>query len=84
MCIRDRLEFAVTASKGGVQPIVGSTLNLRREEAEDARRLRVVGGTSHVGQAPDQLVLIAQTDPGYRNRPAVSYTHRTLPTNVSG
>jgi DNA polymerase III subunit alpha len=61
------LEFAVTASKGGVQPIVGSTLNLRREEAEDARRLRVVGGTSHVVQAPDQLVLIAQTDPGYRN-----------------
>jgi len=61
------LEFAVTASKGGVQPIIGVTLNLRHEEVDDARRLRVVGGTSHVALAPDHLVLIAQTDAGYRN-----------------
>ncbi|MDA1309723.1 MAG: DNA polymerase III subunit alpha [Proteobacteria bacterium] len=61
------LEFAVTASKGGVQPIIGVTVNLRHEEVDDARRLRVVGGTSHVALAPDHLVLIAQTDAGYRN-----------------
>jgi DNA polymerase-3 subunit alpha len=61
------LEFAVTASKGGVQPIIGVTLNLRQEEVDDARRLRVVGGTSHAALAPDHLVLIAQTDAGYRN-----------------
>jgi DNA polymerase-3 subunit alpha len=61
------LEFAVTASKGGVQPIIGVTLNLRHEEVDDARRLRVVGGISHVALAPDHLVLIAQTDAGYRN-----------------
>jgi len=61
------LEFAVTASKGGVQPIIGVTLNLRHEEVDDARRLRVVGGTNHVALAPDHLVLIAQTYAGYRN-----------------
>ena len=61
------LEFAVTASKGGVQPIIGVTINIRRGAADEARRLRVVGGTSHVAQAPDNLVLIAQNDAGYRN-----------------
>ncbi|MDE0812351.1 MAG: PHP domain-containing protein, partial [Alphaproteobacteria bacterium] len=61
------LEFSVTAAKCGVQPIIGVTINIRREEADDARKLRVVGGTSHIAQAPDNLVLIAQDDPGYRN-----------------
>ena len=61
------LEFSVTAAKGGVQPIIGATINIRREEADAARRLRVVGGTSHVALDPDLLVLIAQDDPGYRN-----------------
>ena len=61
------LEFSVTAAKGGVQPIVGATVNIRRGASDDAGRLRVVGGTSHVAQAPDHLVLIAQNDTGYRN-----------------
>ena len=61
------LEFAVTAAKGGVQPIIGVTLKIRRDEADDPRRLRVVGGTSHIAIPPDHLVMIAQTDTGYRH-----------------
>jgi DNA polymerase-3 subunit alpha len=61
------LEFAVTAAKGGVQPIIGATVNIRRGAGDDGGRLRVVAGTSHVAQAPDHLVLIAQNEGGYRN-----------------
>jgi DNA polymerase III subunit alpha len=61
------LEFSVTAAKSGVQPIIGVTINIRRGAEDDDGRLRVVGGTSHIVQVPDHLVLIAQNDAGYRN-----------------
>ncbi|UUX50386.1 DNA polymerase III subunit alpha [Nisaea acidiphila] len=61
------LEFAVTASGSGVQPIVGVQLALRREESEPRGALKVVGGTAHTPNQTDQIVLLAQTETGYRN-----------------
>ncbi|WP_420565248.1 DNA polymerase III subunit alpha [Thalassobaculum sp.] len=58
------LEFAVTASGEGVQPIVGVQLNIRRPVDTERRGLRVVGGRDVL---PDQLPLIAQNEAGYRN-----------------
>jgi|TARA_R110002051_G_scaffold322859_1_gene414581 DNA polymerase III subunit alpha len=61
------LEFAVTASGAGVQPIVGAQLAIRRPDTEPRSGLKVVGGTAHMPNQTDQIVLIAQTDAGYRN-----------------
>ncbi|MEP3115139.1 DNA polymerase III subunit alpha [Nisaea sp.] len=61
------LEFAVTASGAGVQPIVGGQLAVRRPDTEPRSGLKVVGGTAHTPNQTDQIVLIAQTDAGYRN-----------------
>ena len=56
------LEFATTLSKAGVQPIVGCILSIRRAQPAN-------GGSRPGAQdaAPDQILLLAQTDPGYRN-----------------
>jgi DNA polymerase III subunit alpha len=51
------LEFAVTASGAGVQPIVGTVLSIRREE-------KTQNGQSY---APDELLLLAQNREGYLN-----------------
>ena len=61
------LEFAVTASGAGVQPIIGAQLAIRRDDLEPRSGLKVVGGTAHTPNQTDQIVLIAQTDAGYRN-----------------
>ena len=61
------LEFAVTASGAGVQPIIGAQLAIRRPDTEPRSGLKVVGGTAHMPNQTDQIVLIAQTDAGYRN-----------------
>ncbi len=61
------LEFAVTASGAGVQPIVGVQLAITREAEPDTRPFKVVGGTSHISPEPDQLVLLAATEAGYLN-----------------
>src|SRR3546814_765382 len=57
------LEFAQTAQKEGVQPIVGCQLQVTRElptrESGEPRN-----GTA---PAPDQLVLLVQNETGYRN-----------------
>ncbi|MET4698040.1 DNA polymerase-3 subunit alpha [Constrictibacter sp. MBR-5] len=54
------LEFALAASKAGVQPIVGTILGLRRPVQ--------TGRNGQLQQAdPDQLLLIAQSERGYRN-----------------
>ena len=58
------LEFAVTASGEGVQPIVGVQLMIRRPAEPDRRGLRVVGGRD---VHPDQLLLIVQSEAGYLN-----------------
>jgi len=56
------MEFAQACAKAGVQPIIGCQLGLSREAAA-AERLNG-GGTT---PPPDQIVLLAQTEAGYRN-----------------
>src|SRR3546814_2926022 len=58
------LELAVAAADEGVQPIVGVQIKLRRPVEPDRRGLRVVGGRD---VPPDQLVLLVQSEVGYRN-----------------
>ena len=58
------LEFAVAAVGAGVQPIVGVQLKVRRPSEAGRGGLRVVGGKD---VTPDQLVLLVQSETGYRN-----------------
>ena len=51
------LEFAGSCAKHGVQPIVGCQLAVTRENAKP----------NGAAPAPDQLVVLAQTQEGYRN-----------------
>jgi DNA polymerase III subunit alpha len=53
------LEFAQAAEAAGLQPIVGCQLALRRQEAEPRG--------NGPAQRPDQLVLLAKDDEGYRS-----------------
>ncbi len=54
------LEFAQYASKGGIQPIIGCDLGIRREEE---------GGIATAGKlaAADWLTLLVQSETGYLN-----------------
>ena len=52
------LEFAQTAQKAGVQPIIGCQLHVSRDSGEPRN------GTA---PAPDQLVLLVQNQAGYEN-----------------
>ncbi|MGE5147648.1 MAG: DNA polymerase III subunit alpha [Candidatus Eiseniibacteriota bacterium] len=55
------LEFASAASKAGIQPIVGCQLGVKREDGGN-------GGISNGRQPdPDALVLLVQSEAGYRN-----------------
>ena len=55
------LEFAQTAMKAGVQPIVGCQLSIARPEASDT------AAKGQAAAAPDQLVLLVQDATGYAN-----------------
>ncbi len=61
------MEFAIAASSAGVQPITGCQLAVRRE---DQAALNHANGNA-AAPAPDQLVLLAQSELGYRNLMAV-------------
>ncbi len=57
------LEFALEASKSGVQPIIGCELGLAREgDVQPSQRL----------PEPDRIVLLSQSEVGYRNLMALS------------
>ena len=58
------LEFAVAAATEGVQPVIGVQIKVRRPVEAEHRGLRVVGGKDHT---PDQLLLLVQSEIGYRN-----------------
>ncbi|AFX99117.1 DNA polymerase III, alpha subunit [Candidatus Endolissoclinum faulkneri L2] len=58
------LEFSVTASNQGVQPIIGVQLNIRRTIDTELAGLYEV---SNCNNLPDQLPLIAQNETGYSN-----------------
>ncbi len=69
------MEFALAAAAGGVQPIIGCQLAVRREDAGGARGPANGGG---LAPPPDQLVLLAQSEAGYRNLMALvshAYLH---------
>lgn len=54
------LEFSAAAAKAGIQPIIGCQVGIRRGECE-----RHNGTVPTL--APDQIVLLVQDEPGYRN-----------------
>ena len=59
------LEFSLAAAKAGIQPIVGCQIALAVDENPDsARKSGSIAGHSHDS---DQLVLLAQSEVGYRN-----------------
>ncbi|MBT4739499.1 MAG: DNA polymerase III subunit alpha, partial [Rhodospirillaceae bacterium] len=55
------LEFSVACADKGIQPIIGCQISVRREDKE------VRAGNGARLPEPDQLVLLCQTDEGYRN-----------------
>ena len=59
------LEFAQTCIDAGVQPIIGCELGLRRPEGEGR------GGRPGVTPEPDRIVLLVQSETGYRNLSAL-------------
>jgi DNA polymerase-3 subunit alpha len=60
------LEFSMAAAKAGIQPIVGCQIALAVDEDPDAARRSSHGGSQHMRDG-DQLVLLAQSEAGYRN-----------------
>ncbi|NQV85076.1 MAG: DNA polymerase III subunit alpha, partial [Rhodospirillales bacterium] len=65
------LEFASAAAKAGVQPVIGCQMSISREKAGDAQgdKAGMAAGKigSHAAPEADPVVLLAQTDTGYRN-----------------
>ena len=53
-------QFAQVASEAGVQPIIACQVSLRRETGEGPQR-------PGLKPPPDQLVLLVQSEKGYRN-----------------
>ena len=61
------LEFAVTASEAGIQPIIGVQLNVRRKSISDEnlhQRTQIVNSAANT---VDRLILIAKNEQGYLN-----------------
>ena len=61
------LEFSVTASEAGIQPIIGVQLNVRRKSISGEKlhqRTQIVNSTSNI---VDRLILIAKNEQGYLN-----------------
>ena len=59
------LEFSLAAAKAGIQPIVGCQIALAVEEDPDAAR-KATNGANYNNDG-DQLVLLAQSETGYKN-----------------
>src|SRR5579863_2784091 len=57
------LEFAIAAAESGVQPIIGCVLGLRRGDSENGR----LGAKVGAALPPDQILLLVQSERGYRN-----------------
>ena len=52
------LEFSMTMSKAGIQPIIGCQIGLQRGEKQ---------AKNQPNSIPDQLILLVQNDEGYAN-----------------
>jgi DNA polymerase-3 subunit alpha len=69
------MEFSLAGAAAGIQPIIGCQLAVRREDGGGPRGSAGGGG---LAPAPDQLVLLAQSETGYRNLMALvshAYLH---------
>ena len=53
------LEFSIIAAENGIQPIIGCQVHLRRASSFSSPSTKPL--------EPDQLILIAKTEEGYRN-----------------
>lgn len=58
------LEFSTMVAGEGIQPIIGCQLSLRREGDASARGM---AGRDAKAPEPDDIVLLCQSDAGYRN-----------------
>ncbi|MEG3618075.1 DNA polymerase III subunit alpha [Magnetovibrio sp. PR-2] len=56
------LEFSLTSTDSGVQPIIGGQISITREGGDNPSMGRTVSNID-----PDQVVLLVQNDEGYRN-----------------
>jgi DNA polymerase-3 subunit alpha len=62
------MEFALAAAAAGVQPIIGCQLAIRREDGAKGGATAGNGAAHpHLAPPPDQLVVLAQSEQGYRN-----------------
>ncbi len=61
------LEFALAAGKAGVQPIIGCQIAVTREDPDDAFNGIGAGRNNASLRQTDALVLLAQSEAGYRN-----------------
>ena len=53
------LEFSMSCAENGIQPIIGCQIHLRRSSSSSSGNQKLI--------EPDQLILIAQNEEGYRN-----------------
>src|SRR5438270_8864536 len=61
------LEFATACAEAGIQPIIGCEIALAADAKNGARNgngQRLGNGNGH---EPDRIVLLVQSEPGYRN-----------------
>ena len=59
------LEFSITCSESGIQPIIGTQLNIRREETAMNHLSLSRDGQKHLD--PDHLIFLVQNERGYKN-----------------
>src|SRR5436305_12169966 len=59
------LEFAIACAEAGVQPIIGCEIALQTEPARSGRAGYANGSSN--GTGPDRVVLLVQSEAGYRN-----------------
>ncbi|MDA0341682.1 MAG: DNA polymerase III subunit alpha, partial [Proteobacteria bacterium] len=58
------LEFALAAAKDGLQPIIGCQLSIM---ADEDKAVEAVAASSHRGASVGELVVLVQSETGYRN-----------------
>jgi len=61
------LEFSETCRKEGIQPIIGGQLDVTPYRLSGDDENRMANKNASVLQEPDQIVLLAQNEAGYRN-----------------
>src|SRR5437588_2822002 len=65
------LEFATACSESGIQPIIGVEIALARASSGNGSGHRNGNGNGHNAE-PDRVVLLVQSEAGYRNLMALT------------